>query len=192
MRPFFLSYKSISISWFMFFAFVLVSISYLIVNLLSKEYGEDKEKIEDIFFSLLISGFIGARLSYALMNFDLYKDNILSIFTLSRYNLSLIGGLVFGLIALIILSKKHDIEFQSLLKIFVIAFYFSMAVGIWLVIFDRLLLPFRISNNPIKILYISLTFLLAMIVELIVSRKIKYKYTTAIILAITMFLYYML
>ena len=56
--------------------------------------------------------------------------------------------------------------------------------------FDRLLLPFNISNNPIKILSISLIFLLGMILELVVAKKVEHKYTTAIILGVVMFLYY--
>lgn len=173
----------------MIFAIVLVSISFFIANALAKEYGEDKGKTEDIFFILLISGFIGARLSYALMNFNLYRENMFSIFKISHYNLSLIGGVIIGLLTLIILSGKK-IEFQKLLKIFVMPFYFSMSIGIWVVMFDKFLLPFNISNNPIKILYLSIIFLLGIILELVLSKKTEHKYITLTILCITMFLYY--
>lgn len=193
MKPFFLTYKSINITWFMIFTIVSISISYIITGILAKEYKEDKNKIEDIFMILLIIGFIGARLSYALMNINLYKGNIFSIFKISHYNLSLLGGIIFGLLGLIVLSKKYNIVFEKLIKIFVVPFYFSMAISVWVFVFEGLLLSVNnVKNNPIKVLYLSLLFFLAMILELILSRKSNNKYITPIILSIVMFLYYII
>ena len=182
MKPFFLQYKSITISWFMAFAIVLVAISSFIVKALAKEYGEDKEQIDDMLFTLLISGFVGSRIFYALTNFNLYRENIFLVFKISHYNLSLIGGVITGVLTLTILAKKNKREFQKLLKLFVIPFYFSMAIGVWVVIFDKFLLPLNISNNSIKVLYMSGTFLVGMILEIGLSNKIKNKYATPIIL----------
>lgn len=192
MNPSFFSYKSINISWFLAFTIVLVFISSFIVRAMAKRYGKNREKIDDMFFILLISGFIGARIFYVIGNFNLYKDNLFLIFKLSSYNLSLIGGVLAGLIALMIFTKIYKIEFRKLFKIFIIPFYFSMSIGIWLVLFDKLLLPFSISNNPIKILYISMMFLTGMILELILREKTEDKYISFIILAIIIFLYYSL
>lgn len=192
MKPFFLQYKSITISWFMAFAIVLVGISSFIVRAMAKEYGVDKEKVEDIFFTLTIGGFIGARISYVLTHFNLYKDNISLIFKISHYNLSLIGGIIIGVLILLILSKSYSMDFYQLLEIFTIPLYFSMSIGIWLVIFDKFLIPFNISNNPIKILYISIIFLLGMVVQLFFSKKKENKYITIIILSTVIFLYYVI
>lgn len=192
MKPFFLKYKSITITWFMAFAIGLVGLSSFISNLMAKEYGEDKKKVEDIYFTLILTGFIGARLSYVLMNLGLYKGNVRSILSLSHYNLSLTGGLIFGLLTLVILARKYEIEFNKLLKVFVIPFYFSMAIGIWVVVFDKFLVSLKISNNPMKVLSLSIIFLLGMIGELVLGKKIEHKYLTPIILAVTMGLYYII
>ncbi|KNF07606.1 prolipoprotein diacylglyceryl transferase Lgt [Gottschalkia purinilytica] len=193
MRPFFLAYKSITITWFMILAIISIVISYFIVNILAEEYEEDKNKIENIFIVLLIGGFVGARLSYVLMNIHLYKGNISSIFKISHYNLSLIGGIIFGLLVLMVLSKKYKIAFGKLLKIFVIPFYFSMAIGIWVLMFDRFLLySSHIKNEPSKVLYLSLLFLTGMILELAISKRVNNKYITVIILTIVMVLYYIM
>lgn len=192
MKPFFLRYKSITISWFMAFAIGLIIVSSFIVEAFGKEYEEDTEKIDDIFFSLLLGGFIGGRIFYALVNFNLYRGNILSLFKISHYNLSLIGSVITGLLVLVISSKKYKIELEKLLKIFAIPFYFSMAVGIWVVVFDKILLPLNISNNPVKILYLSIIFLVGMILEILASYKSKSKYITPIILLVVMGLYYLI
>lgn len=177
----------------MILAIISIVISYFIVNTLAEEYEEDKNKIENIFIVLLIGGFVGARLSYVLMNIHLYKGNISSIFKISHYNPSLIGGIIFGLLALMVLSKKYKIAFGKLLKIFVIPFYFSMAIGIWVLMFDRLLLySSHIKNEPSKVLYLSLLFLTGMILELAISKRVNNKYITVIILTIVMVLYYIM
>lgn len=189
MKPFFFSYKSLNITWFMFFTIVLIGISSVIVTVLGKESEEDKKEIDDIYFILVLIGFIGARLSYALMHIDLYKGNMFNIFKISESNLSLVGGLTFGLVTLGILSRKYKIKFDDLLKIFVIPFYFSMSIGIWVVVFNKFLLPISLTNNLIKVAGISLIFLIGMILELIIPNKKQYKYKTPILLAIVMGLY---
>lgn len=188
MRPFFLNYKSIKITWFTFFTIFSVSLSYFIAGLLAKEYEEDKNKIGDIFLIVLIMGFIGARLSYVMMNFNLYKDNLISIFKITHYNLYLIGGIISGLLALIILSRIYRIELEKLFKILIVPFYFSMAIGIWVLAFDRTLIVFHSS----KILYLSLLFTLGMILELILWKKLKNKYISIVILTIVILLYYLI
>ncbi|MCF6461977.1 prolipoprotein diacylglyceryl transferase family protein [Clostridium sp. Cult1] len=193
MKPFFFTFKSINITWFMAIGIVIATISYIITGFLAKEYKEDKNKIEDIFMVLLIVGFIGARISYVLMNLQSYKGNISSIFKISHYNLSLLGGLIFGVLTLILLSKIYKIEFYNLFRIYIIPFYFSMAVGIWILMFDLLLLAStHLNNDPIKILYVSLLFLMGLGLELVTSNKYNNKYISFIILVIVMFLYYMI
>lgn len=193
MKPFFFTFKSINITWFMAIGIVVAVISYIITGFLAKEYKEDKNKIEDIFMVLLIVGFIGARISYVLMNLQSYKGNISSILKISHYNLSLLGGLIFGVLTLILLSKIYKIEFYNLFRIYIIPFYFSMAVGIWILMFDLLLLAStHLNNDPIKILYVSLLFLMGLGLELVTSNKYNNKYISFIILVIVMFLYYMI
>lgn len=174
----------------MVFAISLIVISSYIIDLLSKEYNEDKKKMEDLYFFLIIGGFVGGRLVYGLMNFHLFKDNILSIFKLSHYNISLFGGIIWALIILMIASRKLRISFDKLLKIFVIPFYFSMAIGIWVLIFDRLLPASKLlRNNPTSILITSFMFLAAMILELTISKKSKNKHITKIIFGIVIIIF---
>jgi len=174
----------------MIFAISLIVISSFIIDLLSKEYNEDKKKVEDIYFLIIIGSFVGGRLVYGLANFHLFKDNILSIFKLSHYNISLLGGIILGLIILMISSKKLKISFDKLLKIFVIPFYFSMAIGIWILMFDRLLPASRfLRNNPTNILYTSLLFLGAMILELTISKRWENMHITKIIFGIVIIIF---
>lgn len=188
MRPFFFSYKSISISWYMFFTLVSASFGYIMASILATEYREKKDRIQDIYLILLIVGFIGARFGYALRHPDLYRDNIFSLFKLSHYNLSFLGGILSGLIALISISRIYGIAIEKLLSIFTTAFYLSMAIGIWVLRFDRLML----SLAHFKILLLSLVFLVGMVLELALGRRFRNKYTSITILLATVFAYYIL
>lgn len=193
MKPYFLAFKSLTITWFMFFTFICIISSSIIVNILAKKFKEDKNIIEDIFIITLILGFVGARLSYALVNFDLYKDNIFSILKISHYNLSLIGGIVFGLITLRILSYKYEISFYRLLRIFVISFYFSIGVMAWLNKFDILFLSFYyIKSTNIEILFLILLSVLGIILEMILPKKTNNKYMSIIILFGVIAIYYIM
>lgn len=186
MKPFFFTYKNISITWFIFFAMVSATLGYILASILAVEYEEEKNKIQDVYMILLIVGFVGARLGYALIHPNLYKDNIYLLFKISHYNLSLIGGILSSLLALTFISKRYNIKVEKLLNIFIIPFYFSMALGIWVVKFNRLIL----SLDHIKILGLSLMFLLSALLQLILSKRLNNKYISIIILGIAIILYY--
>lgn len=193
MKPFFFVYKSLTVTWFMFFMIIAVTTSSIIVNALAKKHKEDKNKIDDIFIITLIAGFLGARLSYALMNVDLYKDNIFSLFRISHYNLSLIGGVIFAILALKILSMKYKISFYKLVRIFVIPFYYSMGIMAWLNMFDRLIFSFNyIKSIHLEILSLTVLFLVGMIFEIILPKRINNKYTSIIILSGVIAVYFLM
>ena len=110
MKTMFFEYGRFGISWFMFFVLTLGTIGYYMAKSLASQYGEDKKKIEDIYLFILLSSFIGARLFYVLTHLNLFKDNLLSILKLSHYNLSLIGGLISGILVTFLIGKKEKIQ----------------------------------------------------------------------------------
>lgn len=193
MKTMFFEYKRFSISWFMFFVLTLGTIGYYIARSLATEYGEDKKKIEDLYLFILLSSIFGARIFYVLTHFNMYKDNLFSALKLSHYNLSLIGGVITGLLVIFLVSKREKIRVGNLLGIMLPPFYFAMAVGIWIGKFDRLFnISSNLRNNPIMVLLLSMIFLIALILELTILKEEKYKRFTSFILIVVMFLYYLI
>ncbi len=193
MKTMFFEYGRFAISWFMFFVLTLGTIGYYIAKSLAVQYGEDKKKIEDIYLMILLSSFIGARLFYVLTHLNLFKDNLLSILKLSHYNLSLIGGLISGILVTFLIGKKEKIQMDKLLKIMLPPFYFAMAIGIWIGNFDRLLnISSNLRNNPKMILLLSVIFLTGLILELTLIKEERYKRLRWPVLIIVMFLYYII
>lgn len=193
MRTSFFEYGRFTISWFMFFLLTLGTIGYYIARSLGVYYGQDKKKIEDIYLMILLSSLIGARLFYVITHLNVFKSNLLSILKLSHYNLSLIGGVITGILVTFLISKKEKIIMDKLLKIMLPAFYFSMAVGIWIGNFDRLLkISSNLRNNPKMVLLLSVIFLTALILELTFLKEERYKKLRWPVLIIVMFLYYII
>lgn len=188
MKLFFLQYKSITITWYMFFLVLALGVSYLTFKVLSRKFDkEDRKKLDDLFFYVVLFGFIGSRLSYVLFNFDLFKGRIRAIIIPSQYNLSLIGGVIVGLGVLYILSRRYKMDFIKSTNILLIPFYIAMSIGMWSFHFNILLSP--MAGVKMGALYLSLLFLLGLILELILQRKWKSKYISFVILAVILFVY---
>ena len=107
--------------------------------------------------------------------------------------MSLIGGVITGLLVTYLISKKEKIAMDKLLQIILPPFYFSMAIGIWMGKFDRLLnISSNLRNNPKMVLLLSAVFLTGLILELTLLKEERHKKLRWPILIIIMFLYYII
>lgn len=57
-------------------------------------------------FWAIIIGIIGARLYYVIFNFNLYQNDLLSIFKIWEGGLAIHGGIIAGLIVIALYSKN--------------------------------------------------------------------------------------
>ncbi len=80
----------------------------------AKPHGISAEIITDIFFVILLSALVGARLLYVIINFNSYKDNLLSVFQIWNGGLVFFGGFIAAVIASVLYFKKKDLNiFQT-------------------------------------------------------------------------------
>ncbi|MTI48840.1 prolipoprotein diacylglyceryl transferase family protein [Sporosalibacterium faouarense] len=201
-NPYIFIYKSIGITWFVFFTVLSIILSYLIIKKRAKHTTISQQRVEDTFFLIILVGFIGARITYVLINLNVYMDSLSYVFKLSHYNLSLGGGVLFGLFTIWFVSKMQNISFQELLKIFTPPFYISMAIGIWTMLFDGVMIGEEYSgifsfnylggNRHLVTLYLTLLFIVSLILELKKIKKISYKFRSLLILIVTILLYYLI
>ena len=194
MKPIFFSFKSINITWFMALAFLAIIVSYFLLKLLSKSdknSDEKREILENMFFLSLVSAFIGARLFYVIFNIKTFINSPSAMIKLSHYNLSLLGGVLGALLALFISAKKYKVNFLEVLDKFSILFYISVAIGVWNFLFDRFLLKSSSPENiVIKVISMSILFVVATLIQISLGKKYKDKYISVILLALTMIIYY--
>ena len=77
MKPTFFSFKSTSISWFMALTFLSILVSYLLLKLMCKndiKNDNNKEKLEDVFFWVVIGGFLSARIMYVVLHLNSFIE----------------------------------------------------------------------------------------------------------------------
>ena len=171
MNLYIFKFKAIGITYFMFFSIVSIAISYLLLRLTYKDYNVEKKSIEDMFFSLIFAGFIGARLSYVLLNYNMYKEDLLSIISINHFNLYLFGGIFAVILTIKYYSKKYEMNYGKLLSLISTPFYFSISIGIWALYFDSFIKT--TIDKSIVFLLLSLTFILGIVLETILNKQQK-------------------
>ena len=202
MNPYFLMYKGIGITWFIFLGIISALSSYGILKLTLKKYSLSKDKLEDYLFLLIIVGLIGSRIFYVLFNLDVYRGSFSYIFKLSHMNLNLLGGVIFGLITIYVLSRKEKVSFYTVYDPYIVPFYLSMAISIWSMHFDGMLIGkkydgiFKINylgatRHPVGA-YLSLLFVLGIILEVYLSKKGYKRIYSIMLLAFILILYYLI
>lgn len=87
--------------------------------------------VDDILFTILPVGVIGARLWYVVFEWDYYGAHPNEIIDIRGGGLAIQGGIIFGLIALYIFSKVRDIPMVDLTDILSPSLVFAQAVGRW-------------------------------------------------------------
>ena len=200
MNSYIFVYNSIAITWFMLLGLVGVLISYFIIRFSNNNEIIDRDTKEGIFLILIIVGLIGSRLGYVLMNLDAFRNNLPSILKLTHYNLNLAGGVVLSLLTLYLLSKRYKVSFYDLLNIYILPFYFSMAIGVWFMFFNGSLLGKEYNGllsvyhlgkyRHFVVLYASILFFIGVVIESISYKKSNKKYISYIALGIIMAAYY--
>lgn len=90
-----------------------------------------KEYIDNILFSLIIFGIIGARLYYVIFNFSIYKNDLLSIFKVWEGGLAIYGAIIAGLLVIIYYAKKNRESIIKTTDIFVPGLILAQAIGRW-------------------------------------------------------------
>lgn len=76
----------------------------------AKSYGMPAEPISDLFFIILLSALVGARLLYVLINLDTYKLNPIGIFQVWNGGLVFFGGFVAAVLASLVYMKKKQLD----------------------------------------------------------------------------------
>lgn len=91
----------------------------------------DPENVLDAAICMLPAGVIGARLYYVVFDWDLYRYDLSEIFDIRAGGLAIHGGLIFGMIALLILCRVKRIDFVEMLDLFFPSVALAQAVGRW-------------------------------------------------------------
>ncbi|OGF28924.1 prolipoprotein diacylglyceryl transferase [Candidatus Falkowbacteria bacterium RIFOXYA2_FULL_47_9] len=90
----------INIHWYGFLMALAILAGLLVSLQVAKWHKVDKEIIYDLFFYVVIAGFIGARVFYVLYNFNYFWQNPIDIFKIWQGGIAIHGALIFGALTL--------------------------------------------------------------------------------------------
>jgi phosphatidylglycerol---prolipoprotein diacylglyceryl transferase len=157
-----------------------------------KRHGIDSQRIMDISFLLIISGIIGSRIAYVLMNISYYMTNPLGVFKLWEGGLVFSGGLLAAIIVIYFYFRHHKFNMLQMGDIFAPSIAIGQAIGRlgcfmagccygkptsapWSVIFTnpRSIAPLNIPLHPTQ-LYDFLSNSLIFIIVMILSARKKF------------------
>ena len=114
-----------------------ILIGFLIATAEAKRTGQNPEDYLDMGIVGVIAGIAGARIYYVIFSWDLYKDNLLSIFNLREGGLAIYGGVIGAVIAVFVMAAvKKKSPFQ-ILDTIALALLNGQMLGRWGNFFNR-------------------------------------------------------
>ena len=114
-----------------------ILIGFLIATVEAKRTGQNPEDYLDMGIVGVIAGIAGARIYYVIFSWDLYKDNLLSIFNLREGGLAIYGGVIGAVSAVFVMAAvKKKSPFQ-ILDTIALALLNGQMLGRWGNFFNR-------------------------------------------------------
>lgn len=108
-----------------------VFIGILLAMRYAKKLGYDPEMIVDFGLLAIPLAIIGARLYYVIFEWELYKDDPVSIIKIWEGGLAIYGAVIGGVIAAVIFSARRKIDFWELADIAAPSLILGQALGRW-------------------------------------------------------------
>ena len=148
---------------------------YLVTIYYKKRY--DEKKIDDLYLYVVISGLVGARVTYAIFNVGIFEYDWTNIISISHYTLNLFGGLVISLIILYLLSSKYKLDIQKYLNYYTIILFTIFLFGSFTEIYLIQQFPFYLSMTSIAEAWLSIVlFSIGILTEILMFKKYQMKY----------------
>lgn len=132
MNPIAIDLGFATITWYALFIVTGMLIALFIATKEIKLHKNiDANKFYDYLFYTIIFSFLGARTWYVLFDFDVYADNLLSVFAIWNGGLAIHGGLIGGLLTTIYFGFKHKINPLAYADILIPGLLIGQSLGRW-------------------------------------------------------------
>ena len=119
------------ISWY-----ALLIVSAILIGLVyckheARRLRVPQDTIVDFLLYAIPLAIIFARIYYVIFRFNMYSEDILSIFNIRQGGLAIYGGVIGGLIAARMAAKKHNVPVSTMLDIVSPALVLGQGIGRW-------------------------------------------------------------
>ena len=117
MHPVFLNIFGLEIRYYGLMYAIAFTLGMILSKREAKRRGLDEKIIEDYAFVAMISGLLGARLYYVVLDFKNYAQDPMEIFAVWHGGMAIHGGILGGVIGTFIFSKVKKVKIGSLFDI---------------------------------------------------------------------------
>lgn len=109
----------------------------LIAMQVAKHTKQNPEDYIDLAMFAVVFGIIGARIYYVAFSWDMYKDDILSVFNIREGGLAIYGGVIAAVITVFVFAHVRKISAPLLLDTAVFGLVTGQMIGRWGNFFNR-------------------------------------------------------
>ena len=100
----------LGISWYAVLIVASILIGFAYCSREARSQHQDPEMIVDFLLYAIPLAIVCARIYYVVFRFNMYSEDILSVFNIREGGLAIYGGVIGGLIAARITARKHGIS----------------------------------------------------------------------------------
>ncbi len=114
-----------------------IVLGFLLSEQIAKRTGQDSEIYWDFIFYAVFFAIVGARLYYVIFAWDLFKNDLLSIFNLRNGGLAIYGGVIGAVLTVYVFCRKRKLSFPLVLDTSAPGLILGQIVGRWGNFFNR-------------------------------------------------------
>ena len=108
-----------------------------IACIVAKKTSQNPDTYFDLAIVAIICSVIGARIYYVIFRWDLYKDDLLSVFNIRQGGLAIYGGVIAAIITTFVFAKVKKIKFGLLCDTAGLGLVLGQIIGRWGNFFNR-------------------------------------------------------
>lgn len=131
MSPIIFKIGPVSIRWYGVLIMGGVILGLVLAGREAKRQSVSIAFIYDLFFYMLISAILGARLYYVIFSWDLYRNNLGEIAAFWHGGLAIHGALIGGTVSALVYTRLKGFSFWQVADIFAPSLILGQAIGRW-------------------------------------------------------------